>query len=535
MRIALTHGKIYVESNRFEEALLIEEGKIKVVGKNEDVLAMIDGATQHIDLKGKTLVPGFNDAHLHFYNTANVMDWIQLKGLDSIDALINHINSEHSKQTGPVVYGMGWNQEHFINDQKRFPNRYDLDAVNCDRPMVMYRMDGHVVVCNTRALQIMMDIHQPPKVKGGEIVLDEWGHALGILSEKALDLLLRLPQSDDLQRIENKIETFIKHAHRQGITSIQVNDLMIGNDANRIEEAYLSYAGHHPKIRIVHQICFKNMASFKQRIDSGYMVRNDNFLKYGPLKLFVDGTLGARTAALLDPYEDDANNRGILVLSDEELSQWIHTAHQNGIGVVVHVIGDRALDQVLRVFASLNDPDNKLRHGLIHLQITSHELLQRVRDLNLIAYVQPIFLHQDLHILEQRVGKIRASSSYAFRTMIDSGCVTAFSSDSPIESLNVFENIHCAVLRKDLNGFPEAGFYPEESIGVVDAVDAYTIAGAYASHEEQIKGRIKPNYVADLVVLSQDIFTIDPHAIQYTEVEMTFVQGELVYKKAFIQ
>lgn len=531
MRTALTHGKIYVEVEHFEEAILVEDGLITYVGETREVLSMIDENTHHINLMGKTVVPGFNDSHLHFYNTANVFNWINLKGLDSIDAMIARIKAEYSKQLGPVVYGMGWNQENFVNEQKRFPNRHDLDAINCDRPMVLYRMDGHMIVCNTRALNLMMDIENPQQIYGGEIVLDNDGCALGILSEKALDLLSQLPLQQDPILIMNHIESLIKLAHKQGITSVQVNDLMINDEPNLIEEAYINYSKNNPKMRITHQICFKDIASFKKRIENGYVIQKDTFLRYGPLKLFADGTLGARTAALLMPYEDDSSNRGILTLSEEELSQWIHTAHQNKIPVVIHVIGDRTLDLVLRVFESLNDPLNTLRHGLIHLQITNDELLQRVKDLNLIAYIQPIFLHQDLHILEKRIGKNRASRSYAFKTLINSGCVSPFSSDSPIESFNVFENIHCAVLRQDLNGFPEAGFYPEECVSISDAIDAYTIAGAYASHEEHYKGRIKPHYLADLVVLSQDIFTIDAREIQHTEVEMTFVQGELVYKK----
>jgi len=531
MRIALTHGKIYVEAHHFEEALLVEDGFIKYVGKNNDVLTMIDENTNHIDLMGKTLVPGFNDSHLHFYNTANVFNWIHLKGLDSIDTMISHIKSEFTKQIGPVVYGMGWNQENFIKDHNRFPNRHDLDAINCDRPMVLYRMDGHMIVCNTLALKLMMDIEHPQQMSGGEIILDEKGHALGILSEKAVDLLTHLPQQNDPLMIKNHIESLIKLAHKQGITSVQVNDLMIDDETNLIEEAYLNYSKNNPKIRITHQICFEDLETFKKRIETGYVIQNDRFLRYGPLKLFADGTLGARTAALLNPYEDDPDNRGILTLSEEELTQWIHTAHKNRIPVVLHVIGDRTLDQVLRVVASLNDPLNTLRHGIIHLQITNDNLLQRVKDLNLIAYIQPIFLHQDLHILEKRIGKKRASRSYAFKTLIDSGCVSPFSSDSPIESFNVFENIHCAVLRQDLYGFPEAGFYPEECVSITDAIDAYTIAGAYASHEEHYKGRIKKDYLADFVVLNQDIFTIDAQKIKDTEVEMTFVQGELVYNR----
>lgn len=531
MKIALTHGKIYIESNHFEEALLIENGLITFVGKNHEVSLMIDENTQHINLKGKTLVPGFNDSHLHFYNTANVNNWIHLEGLDSIDAMITHIKETYSKQVEPVIYGMGWNQENFVNDKMRFPNRHDLDRINCEKPLVLYRMDGHMIVCNTIALNLMMDISQVPLINGGEILLDDNGYALGILSEKALDLLTKLPQDHDSELIINHIESLIKVAHRQGITSIQVNDLMINGEPNLIENAYLKYANNKPQIRVTHQICFKDLNSFKQRIASRYVIQNDAFLKYGSLKLFADGTLGARTAALLEPYDDDPTNRGILTLNEEELTEWIYTAHQNKISVVIHVIGDRALDLVLRIFESLNDSLNTLRHGLIHLQITNDKLLQRIRDLNLVAYIQPIFLHHDLHILEKRIGKKRASRSYAFKTLIRSGCISPFSSDSPIESFNVFENIHCAVLRQDLNGFPKEGFYPEECVSISEAIDAYTIAGAYASHEEHYKGRIKPNYLADLVLLNQDIFTIDAHMIKDTEVEMTFVQGELVYQK----
>jgi predicted amidohydrolase YtcJ len=531
MKLALTHGKIYQEADCFVQACLIADGWIKTCGSNELILSLMDEDTQHIDLQGKLVLPGFNDAHLHFYNTARFLEWANLHQLSSIQELIDTMQHYVSTHQGELIYGMGWNQERFEMDQKRYPNRYDLDLITTDKPMVLYRMDAHVVVCNSLALSLMMDVFNPPKIEGGLVECDENGIATGILRENALRLLDCLPVEENPQLIKTRIQRMVNLAHAQGITSVQINDLHIDEQSNPIEEAYLHYAQHQPKLRIYHQICFKSLDAFKARIQSNYFLQQDAFLRYGPLKLFADGTLGARTAALHDAYADAPTEKGILTLSPDELKAWIHTAHKHQISVVVHTIGDRAMDAVMDVYESLNDPNNSLRHGLIHLQISTPPLLKRVAKLRIVAYVQPIFLNQDMHVLVQRVGEARAQTSYAFKTLSALGCVVAYSSDAPIESFNVFENLHCAVLRQDLNDFPEGGFYPHESVSLSEAIDAMTLNGAYASFEENVKGRLKEGYLADMVVLDQDIFVEPLEKLRHTQVEMTFVGGELVYKK----
>ncbi len=531
MKLALTHGKIYQEAHQFVEALLIEDGWITVCGRNDHILSLIDSNTEHIHLGGRTVLPGFNDSHLHFYNTARVLEWANLRDLPSIETMLSTLNNYLKAHQGTVVYGMGWNQELFIEDAKRYPTRYDLDQLDTHKPIVLYRMDAHVVVCNTKALELMFDVLNPPLIEGGVIELDEHRQVTGLLRENALTLLERLPEDQDASLIDKRLDTMIQLAHQQGITSVQINDLHLSRDINPLETAYLKYAQNKPTIRITHQICFKSLDDFKARIAEGYFVSNDAYLRYGPLKLFADGTLGARTAALHEPYHDDLNERGLLTLTFEELKAWIQTAHDNNIQVVVHTIGDRAMDTVMDVYESLHDPDNTNRHGMIHLQISNDALLARVAKLNLLALVQPIFLHQDMHVLIQRVGQERASRSYAFKTLKDLGCVVAYSSDAPIESFNVFENLHCAVLRQDLNDEPKDGFFHEERVSLSDAIDAMSILGAYVSFEESYKGRLKEGYVADLIVLDRDIFERPLSQLKQTQVDMTFVSGEMVYKK----
>jgi predicted amidohydrolase YtcJ len=257
------------------------------------------------------------------------------------------------------------------------------------------------------------------------------------------------------------------------------------------------------------------------------------YLTMGSLKLFSDGSLGSRTAYLRKPYRDDPSTVGLRVLSPEEMDALVQKAHKNGIQVVIHSIGDAAIDLVVTAFEKVtSEHNNPMRHAVIHCQITDLPLLERMAKNDILAIIQPIFLTHDLYMVDDRVGKELAATSYAFKTMKKLGIKTAYGTDCPVELMSPIDCIDCAVNRHDVtNGHPEGGFYPAECVDVYTAVDAYTSGSAYATFEENQKGRIKQDYLADLVLLDRDIFSIPKKEIRMAKVLLTMVGGNIAYRK----
>jgi predicted amidohydrolase YtcJ len=453
---------------------------------------------------------------------------VNVYGSTSVEEVINKGREYlrlHPQHSG-YLWGRGWNQNQFAAE-KRMLTKFDLDKISTEIPIVLGRACGHVTVCNSKALALA-NINEAFFVEGGEILVGEDGKPNGLFSENAIELLECLKPRLTVDDVERQIENIARIANQYGITSVATNDLHIGDEnSDVIEQAYIQYAKKNPTVSINHQICYHTQEILKQRVERGFV--QSDFLRYGPLKIFTDGSLGARTALMRHPYADDPSTRGIACMTPEQIDAYVQMASQCGVQVVAHAIGDGAMENVLNAYAKVVDKDNALRHGIIHCQITDMDILERMRKLDILALVQPIFLHADLHIVESRVGKELASSSYAFKTMEDLGIHVSYGSDAPVENFNVFEGIHCAVNRQDLTGFPLENFYPKERVDVSTAIDNYTLEGAYASFEEHKKGRLKPGYLADLVVLSDDIFTIPSDEIKDLRILKTMVNGVIVY------
>jgi predicted amidohydrolase YtcJ len=528
MRTILHSGKIYQEKGKFCEALLIEDGVIIKSGSSEQILRLYEDDTDIIDLMDATVVPGFNDSHLHFYYHGVTMASVNVYGSTSVEEVIEkgiEYLRQHPQHSG-YLWGRGWNQNQFVAE-KRMLTKFDLDMISTDIPIVLGRACGHVTVCNSKALELA-NINEAFFVEGGEILVGEDGKPSGLFSENAIELLECLKPRLTVDVVEKQIENIARIANQYGITSVATNDLHIGDENSEvIEQAYIRYAKKNPTVRVNHQICYHTPEILKQRVERGFV--QSDFLRYGPLKIFTDGSLGARTALMRHPYADDPSTRGIACMTPEQIDAYVQMASQCGVQVVAHAIGDGAMENVLNAYAKVVDKENALRHGIIHCQITDTDILERMRKLDILALVQPIFLHADLHIVESRVGKELASSSYAFKTMEDLGIHVSYGSDAPVENFNVFEGIHCAVNRQDLTGFPLEGFYPKQRVDVSTAIDNYTFEGAYASFEEHKKGRLKPGYLADLVVLSDDVFTIPSDEIKNVSVLKTMVNGKFVF------
>ncbi len=532
MQTILYNGEIYQNRDQFVQALVVEDGWIVFAGTSADAQAFASVQAEQIDLQGRTVVPGFQDSHLHFFWTAEFQDTLDLYGATSIAE-----SKERARQFleanphSTVLWGRGWNQDYFT-DECRLLNRFDLDAISTEIPIILTRACGHVAACNTLALQVCGITAQTSQPAGGHFDVDEAGIPLGILRENALEFTSGLKPSITAAHVAQQLTKISALANAQGITSVHTNDLTIGApDSTEIEQGYVAYSQAEPTVRIYHQVSFASMEEFALRVSQGYHNNETPFHRYGPLKLFADGSLGARTASLRNPYQDDPATAGMLCLNAQQLEEFVRFASEHEIQVAIHAIGDGAIELVLDTYAKTNSSDNPLRHGIIHCQITDLPLLKRFQAQQILAYVQPIFLHYDLHIVEDRVGKELASTSYAFHTMEELGLHIAYGSDAPVEPFHVMNNLHCAVNRQDLQEYPQGGFHPQECVDIASAVDYYTIGSSYASFEETKKGRLLPGFAADLAVLSQPIFTIPSSLIRHTEVELTMVDGRVVYQR----
>lgn len=531
MRKLITNGKIYQDRDIFTHALYIEEGIIVATG--EDALSYQSSLhpEEHIDAQGHTIVPGFNDAHLHFYQAALALNTVDLYGATSMEELIHRGQAFPQKEptTPKVLRGRGFNQDLF--QEKRLPTRHDLDNISQDFPIIFTRTCSHLAVANSKALTLLEQRGLLQPVAGGQFDLDEEGHPNGIFRENAIPLLETLYEEVSEEDVFRTLQRGAKEAHKEGLTSLQVNDIWYENkEAQAVEKAYMRFAKEQ-SLRIYHQVYFKDVENFKKRVAEGFYMDQDPFNQYGLLKLFADGSLGARTAYMRHPYHDDPTSQGILTMTKESILAFLRTCEEHGIQSAIHVIGDGAIELILDCYEEVLSKGNPLRHGLIHVQITDEALLHRIKSLGLLVYAQPIFIHNDLHIVEDRVGKDLAKTSYAYGTMAKIGIKVSYSTDAPIEKFNVMENLHTAINRQDLHLYPQEGYYAHEAVDRATALDHVTINSAYMSFEEKKKGRLKPGYVSDFVILKDPYFDVPKEKIKDIEVLETFVGGRSVYRR----
>lgn len=531
MTTILYHGNIYVQQGHFVEALLIENNLIQKIGSNEEVLNHAPQDATRIDLEGRTVLPGFNDSHMHLQMVGRDMQTVNLYGATSITEVIRRgrtFLSEHPVPAGSVVNGSGWNQDYF-SDELRLLNRHDLDQISTEHILIFSRACGHVLTANTLAIQTAGVTAETLQPTGGHFDTEADGTSNGIFRESANSLIYQLQPTENLSAIMHSLNLAMDYAASQGITSVQTMDVN-SNNTELMLAAYTETLAERPTLRVYHQCNITTMDALHAFAVKGYLTGKVNGLQtIGPIKLFMDGSLGARTALMRQPYADDPSTSGIQCVDQAELNQLVAAANQLGFQVTAHAIGDGAIELILNAYESaLQVGQNPLRNGVVHCQITDQAQLQRFLAYDILAQVQPIFLHYDLHIVKERVGSKLADTSYAFGSMHQMGIHVSFGTDSPVENMNPFHNIYCAVTRRDLNG--SAPYNPNEAYTVADAIDAYTVGSAYVSFEENKKGRLQPGFLADLVVLSDDIFNIEPAEIKEMTAMMTMVDGRIVYR-----
>ena len=541
METLFYNAKVYLEREKFAEAVLVKEGLISKVGTSEELLKIAQKDCKKIDCHGKTIIPGLNDSHMHLLVLGESLQTVKLTNSKSVDEIIERCRKfikENPELSKNGVFAIGWNQDLFEGD-KRIPNRHDADKISTEIPIILRRVCGHLMVSNTKAIEMLGIDGNSEQFEGGTFEIGEDGYPNGIFTENACRQLRKVIPEFSLEDRERMAVEAMKHAVSFGVTSVQSNDLgavVLGEKDKYFKMFRKIYEEGKGLLRYHHQITFQSPEELKNYAENGELAKGnypeDSWVTLGPLKLFKDGSLGARTAMLENDYADDPGNRGEERFDEKYIEELCKAADEHGMQVVTHVIGDAAVNSVMKTYEKLiKNGKNPLRHALIHCQITNKAMLENIAKNNVLVMYQPIFLDYDMHIVESRCGKELASTSYAFNTLDKLGGKISYGTDCPVEGCNPFPNIYCAVTRKDLKGNPEGGFYPEECVDIYTAVDAYTEGSAYAEFMENKKGRIKEGFYADMVILDKDIFTVDSSEIKDIQPILTMVGGKVVYEK----
>lgn len=545
MFLYITNAKIATMDDEHPyAAAAIAVGKyFAYVGDDEGARAYMaahEGEYETVDCGGGFVMPGFNDSHMHYlhYVKAN-MSSVDLRGCTRLsevtERMAEYYRSGYDKAGGLWLVGEGWNHDYFT-DEKRFPTAKDLDEITTEYPMLIMRACFHVGVLNTKAMELIGLDAAAAKALGGYAELDESGNPNGVIKESYFDSVKGNIPAPTPEQLVDMMGGMQHKMFEVGITSVQSDDLgymPTGTEYKML--ALLRRAGENGslKLRIAQQALlpqWQDLTAFlyDNGIDATY--GNATF-KISCVKLLADGSLGARTALMRKPYNDAANTLGLAIYDQATLNKLVLEAHKNNIPAAIHAIGDGAVEMCLNAIENAQNtyPHIKLRHGIVHCQITDMAQLERFKELDVTAYVQPVFIDYDMHIVEDRVGKELASTSYAWNTMLSLGIHAPYGTDCPVESCDPLRGIYCAVTRRDTQG--RGPYLPQQAVTRAKALYAYTAEGAYASYDENIKGKIKPGFLADFVLLDTDLIDCKDEEILTAKVKATYVGGEKVFER----
>jgi len=509
MKTIYHNGAVYTGELPLSEAFVVCGDRFTFVGRSRDALALREDGDTVIDLESRFVCAGFNDSHMHLLNYGQVLENARLdQHTDSLSGMVAYLKdfADSHPERGWIV-GRGWNQD-FYTDEHRMPDRHDLDRVSTDRPVCAVRCCGHALAVNSKALELLRITADTPQPDGGEIVLAH-GQPNGLFFDSAMDLVYQAIPAPTKEEVKDMLRAACRALNGYGVTSCHSDDYSIfaALPWQTVNEAYreLEEAGELT-VRVYEQCNFTNLPAFREFVETGRV--KGTWFRTGSLKMLGDGALGPRTAYLSRPYADAPDTCGIPVFSQETFDEMIGYAHEQGIHAAIHAIGDACLDRVLSVMekALTAHPRDDHRHGIVHCQITRPDQLEKIAELGLHIYAQSIFLDYDTHILHARVGEELAKSSYCWKTLLQKGVTVSNGTDCPVELPFAMGGIQCAVTRSDLRGSVPPHL-PEEGFTVQEALDSYTAAGAYASFEEDSKGKIKAGMLADFVVLGENPFT----------------------------
>lgn len=529
MTTRYTNARVFVGDGSFCSSFVVQNGQFILTGSDAKTLQAFPEANT-VDLNGRFVCPGFNDSHMHLLSLGNMLGMAQLAPCsDSLAHVLTAVKAfSHAHPDEQFILGRGWNQDYFA-DEKRFPTRSDLDTVCPDRPCMITRACGHVAVANSKALKLAGLDDTAPFVDGGCVYTDPSGRPNGVLSENAISLVSSYIPKPDRAAIRSKLQLALEFVRRMGITSVQTDDFStIDVPFEEIIGAYMDLKAEGKlTVRVTEQCLLPDLESLNRFLSAGYCTGwGDEQFRIGPLKLLVDGSLGARTALLRAPYSDAPDTQGIATYTQEALNALVLRAHCAGMQIAIHAIGDGASELVLNAFDAAQKayPRSDARHGIVHAQILTHDQVKRAKDLGLHAYIQSIFLDYDTQIVESRLGA-RAQEAYPAASLQEIGVTFSNGSDSPVELPNVMGGIQCAVTRKPFTRAMAQPYLPHEALSLTQALQSFTSFSAYASFEEQTKGMIAPGHLADFTILGTDPYTVKPEALHSVPVTAVYLGG----------
>lgn len=517
------------DKDTIKEAIGIKDNRISFLGSN--VEAAKQDADERIDLMGQLVLPGFIDTHLHVLDYAIAESCVKLAECCSIQEVIDKGRDFFLKNgtTRGWILGRGWDQRRF-KDEKRLLTRHDLDKISTSYPLIYSRVCGHMAAANSIALEKILTMEE---AKGLMQYIDVEN---GILRESAAFIHTRLLEGLSAEDIEELILLGQKDLNKEGITGVHTADFLALPE-KEWEKIVIAYRSLERKgmltVRTYEQCMFSEFGIFEDFLKKGYRTgQGGSLFRIGPLKLLADGSVGARTALMKEPYSDDPGNYGFQVFDKEALSRFFKAAGESGMQIAVHGIGDRSIEITADLINEVNNgkKGNPDRHGIVHAQYANMAILEKMKNGDILAYIQPVFVGSDMDIAESRVGKERLDKAYAWKTMLDMGIKVSGGSDCPVESFNIMENIYYAVTRKNSEGNPEGGWLPQEKLTVDEAVRLFTINAAYPSFEEAEKGSLEIGKLADMAVIDRDIYSIAPEDIRNVKITMTVMDGKIVYR-----
>ncbi len=508
------------------EALLIDQGKVVATGSDAE-LATRAGGAKVIDGHGHTLLPGLIDAHGHVLELGYARNSVDLTGTRSLEQALAKVKAYADAHPDAAwIRGGGWNQE--IWKLGRFPTAGELDAVVSHRPVWLSRVDGHAAWANTAAIKLAGVSKATRDPSGGRIERDPNGDPAGVFVDGATDLIDAKVPHPTAQERAAALDTALAEMARVGLTG--VGDAGIDLEDYQL---YRQYADVHKLTARIYAMIRGTGDAFDAISKDGPLIGYGNdFLTVRTVKLFADGALGSRGAAMLAPYSDDPHNRGLLFMPPEVMTVKVGKAFDKSYQVAIHAIGDRANREVLDSYAAAyrSHPDAiALRNRVEHVQIVSLGDIPRFVSLHLIASMQPTHATSDMNMAEDRTGRERLKGAYAWRRFLDQGTVIAAGSDFPVESPNPFYGLYSAVTRQDHQGQPPGGWHADQAMTLAEALRAFTLDAAYAEHAEQTLGTLEPGKWADFILVDHDIFKDPPSRLWDTRVLQTWVAGRQVY------
>jgi hypothetical protein len=516
------NGKILTVDKDFNiaEAVAVKGNRILRVGSDGEIKKLAGPKTRVVNLRGRAVLPGFEDSHIHFLSLAAIENQIDLSQANNIQELTDLVKEKDaSMHRGFWILGRGWDQERMEWDREYgWPTKEDLDFT--DKPVLLFRICGHIAVANSKALEIA-GMDKNTEVEGGIIDRYSDGEPTGVLREKAIDLITSEIPVEAFKPSLNDLHRMTEKALANGITCIEetgtdLEDVNIYRTAveTGVIELRVNLLLDHSLI----DLCAKSGITSPRDIEKGR-------LRICGIKFYADGSLGGRTAALKEPYSDDPSNYGVLHMDAQQMTELFTKAHKAGLQCCTHAIGDRAIETVLKAnresYEVLDMSEGSLRDRIEHCQIMDEDLIEGMKRQDMIASIQFSFAASDSPWAEGRVGE-RIKTSYAWKTLMEKGIRCCGGTDAPVESYVPLEGIEKIVLRRD---------NPSRSLTLEQAIKLYTIDGAYAQWQESYLGSLEEGKLADLVVLSGDIMETESSAISELMVDMTMVDGKIVYER----